>query len=378
MSHFSKKNSYISLTQQTYKMKIIVLIGKITLITILLGIFHAAYNRQQLSSEAIYIGLVHGFILGFLLGSFIAFKKHYLNYTFRRVPFLFVILINSTVYLFIILFGRAMGMMITHGREFRILQFDDPNFLGTILFVFTGIFIFNLVDQISLLTGQKQLLNFVVGKYSHAQMENRMIMFIDMADSTAITEKIGDTKYLSLLDEFFSLMTMPLEQTKGEIYKYIGDEAIITWSKNQQDAHIPVRFFYKFKKAIHNHEIHLMEKYGIVPKFRAGLHYGSMLIGELGSVKKEIALIGDSLNTTSRILDVGKRLNHELVLSEILGKQFTPENLYVNVSPLGEQVLKGKEEKLFLYSVVSKKSINPKKRINKIGGIASNIKTLFF
>ena len=359
-------------------MKILALIGKITLITILLGIFHAAYNRQQFSSEAIYIGLVHGFILGFLLGCFIALKKHYLNYTFRRVPFLFVILINSAVYLFIILFGRALGMMITHGREFRILQFDDPNFMGTILFIFTGIFIFNLIDQISLLVGQKQLLNFVVGKYSPAQVENRMIMFIDMADSTAITEKIGDKKYLSLLDEFFSLMTLPLEQTQGEIYKYIGDEAIITWSKDQQDASIPVRFFYKFKTTIKHHESHLMEKYGVVPKFRAGLHFGSMLIGELGSVKKEIALIGDSLNTTSRILDVGKRLDKELVLSEILGKQFTAENPYVLVSPLGEQVLKGKEEKLLLYSIASKKLNSPQNRLNKVGGITSKIRTLLF
>lgn len=332
-------------------MKASTLIGRITIITILLGVFHVVYLRQQFTTEGIYTGFVHGLILGLLLGGFIALKKYYLNYTFRRVPFLFVILISSSIYLFIILFGRALGLMITHGRAFRIFQFDDPNFLSTILFIFTGIFIFNLIDQVSLLIGQKQLINFVVGKYSKAQMENRMIIFIDMADSTAIAEKIGDTKYLSLLDEFFSLLTIPLEQTKGEIYKYIGDEAIITWNKDQQDAHIPVRFFFKFKKVIKNHESQFLDKYGVVPKFRAGLHYGSMMIGELGSVKKEIALIGDSLNTTSRILDVGKKLDKEFVLSELLGKQLSMENSYFKVSEIGEQVLKGKEEKLLLYSI---------------------------
>lgn len=359
-------------------MRRLALIGKITFITILLGIFHASFLRQQLSTEAIYVGVVHGAILGSLLGCFITLNKYYLNYTFRRIPFLLLILINSSVYLFIILFGRALGTMITHGRTFRVLQFDDPNFIGTILFTFTGIFIFNLVDQISLLTGQKQLLNFVIGKYSHAQVENRIIMFIDMTGSTSITEKIGDTKYLSLLDEFFSSMTMPLEETKGEIYKYIGDEAIITWSKDQQDAHIPVRFFYKFKRNIENNEKHFLETYGVVPKFRAGLHYGSMMIGELGSVKKEIALIGDSLNTTSRILDVGKKLNQELVLSEILGKQFTSENPYVNVSQLGEQVLKGKEEKLLLYSITSKGNKSSRSATKKSGNFTNKMMSFIF
>jgi len=73
-----------------------------------------------------------------------------------------------------------------------------------------------------------------------------------MTNSTKIAEQIGDAKFLSLLDDFFSLMTIPLKESKGEIYKYIGDEAIITWTKNQVDADIPVRFFYRFKKEIQN------------------------------------------------------------------------------------------------------------------------------
>ena len=281
------------------------------------------------------------------------FKKHYLNYAFRRLPFLLVIFINSCFYLLVTLFSRALAMMVTYGKAFKLVDFEDPRFMGAILFIFTFMLVYNLLDEISLLTGQKQLVNFALGKYSNPQMESRMIMFIDMTDSTKIAEQIGDKLYLSLLDEFFSLMTIPLSESKGEIYKYIGDEAIITWDQQNKDAYIPVKFFYKFKKAIQRHEKHFKDRYGTVPKFKAGLHYGTMMIGELGSAKKEIALIGDSINTTSRILGIGKKLNHELVLSEILGKQFSNTKKAIVLENLGEQAIRGKEEKLVLYSIES-------------------------
>ena len=41
--------------------------------------------------------------------------------------------------------------------------------------------------------------------------------------------------------------------------------------------------------------------FGCRADFRAGLHCGSVVIGELGYLKKEIALIGDSMNTAARI-----------------------------------------------------------------------------
>ena len=40
--------------------------------------------------------------------------------------------------------------------------------------------------------------------------------------------------------------------------------------------------------------------YGLVPEFRAGLHYGLATVGEIGKIKKEITYFRDVMNTTSR------------------------------------------------------------------------------
>ena len=324
-----------------------------TLLAIPIAIIFGCIQRGDISFLSISIAAIHGLIIGFAISCYLVFKKRYLNYRFRRAPFLLVMLFNSLNYLLIILFSRALAVMLTNGTSFQLYNFKDPNFVGAITFIFVVVLLYNLLDQLSYLTGQKQLFNFAIGKYSHAQIESRMIMFLDMSDSTKITEQIGDSKYLSLLDDFFSLMTNSMLNSKGEIYKYIGDEAIVTWDKKQQNGLVPVAFFYSFKKMLRENEEYFMDKYGLCPKFRAGLHYGSLMIGELGSLKKEIALIGDSVNTTSRILDIAKNLNEELTLSELIANQMINHPLY-QVVDVGEHLLKGKEESMRLFSVREK------------------------
>ena len=44
-----------------------------------------------------------------------------------------------------------------------------------------------------------------------------------------------------------------------------------------------------------------MKSYGYLPVFKVGLHYGSVMVGELGKIKRDIAFSGDVLNTTARI-----------------------------------------------------------------------------
>ena len=335
-------------------MKFSKIVLRITLIAIVAAIFFLAIQRRGFTGEGLCIGMIHGTVIGVLLGLVIAFRKTVFHEYLIRIPFLLIVFLVSTINIGVIMAGRAISLMITHSNSFELIPKNDPNFMGAILFAFGAILLYNLLDQISYLTGKRQLLNFAIGRYKKPKIESRMIMFVDMKDSTAITEKIGDQKYLSLLGDFFSVMTEPLANSRGEIYKYIGDEAIITWPKGLQDAQIPVRFFQEYKLAIASQSSNFVSKYNVIPSFRAGLHYGSMMIGELGSIKKEIALIGDSLNTTARILQVGKKLEKELVLSELLGKQFKQDNINIEVEAFGMQQIKGKEEELNLFSLTMK------------------------
>ena len=93
-----------------------------------------------------------------------------------------------------------------------------------------------------------------------------------------------------------------------------------------------------------------MNKYNLVPEFKAGIHVGEVITGEVGVVKKEIVFSGDVLNTTSRIQAECNNLNSRLLISKNLLNYFTTDNNY-KFTDLGSVKLRGKDESIGLYSV---------------------------
>ena len=55
--------------------------------------------------------------------------------------------------------------------------------------------------------------------------------------------------------------------------------------------------------------------YGIKPKFRAALHMGTVVAGEMGLVKQAIVYLGDTMNTTARIEAACKELDADILIS---------------------------------------------------------------
>jgi hypothetical protein len=58
------------------------------------------------------------------------------------------------------------------------------------------------------------LLNFLLGRYNRALREERVFMFLDLADSTPLAEKMGDLAVQSLIGRFFSTLLIPLPSVK--------------------------------------------------------------------------------------------------------------------------------------------------------------------
>ena len=60
--------------------------------------------------------------------------------------------------------------------------------------------------------------------------------------------------------------------------------------------------FFQAKKNIEDKRDHYLASYGNVPKFKGGAHVGSVVVTEVGKLKKELVYHGDVVNTTSRII----------------------------------------------------------------------------
>ena len=92
-----------------------------------------------------------------------------------------------------------------------------------------------------------------------------------------------------------------------------------------------------------------LEKYEMVPTFKAGMHYGKVSTGTIGTIKKEIIYTGDVLNTTSRIEGLCNQHNVNLLLSKDLMHKLPNENQFEFVE-IGEISLRGKASYVTLYT----------------------------
>ncbi len=71
-----------------------------------------------------------------------------------------------------------------------------------------------------------------------------------------------------------------------------------------------------------------------MPVFRASIHYGEIVAGEIGDVRREIAYVGDTLNSAARLLDAAKELSHDVLASEdLLDQAALPDGIKAEKLP---------------------------------------------
>jgi adenylate cyclase len=176
-------------------------------------------------------------------------------------------------------------------------------------------------------------------------------MFLDLKSSTTIAEKLGDMKYHNFLNDFFFDISSAIQESKGSIYQYVGDEVVVTWTKERglKDANC-INCFFRVAVAIHLNAERYERKYGVVPTFKAGYHFGSVISGEIGDMKREIVFHGDTVNTAARIRTECTAFKKDLLLSADLLHRLPKED-YLSPESIGRIRLRGKEEEIELFTI---------------------------
>lgn len=229
----------------------------------------------------------------------------------------------------------------------------DPLTLKDTLMWTTITAITQFVFQMAFKFGHGSLWKIITGKYRLPKGEKRIFMFVDLNSSTSIAERLGEVRYHHLLKDFFAHITNPIIDNDGEIYQYVGDEVVVAWNyaKGITDNHC-VRCFYAMKKEIEKRSRYYEQTYGWIPTFKAGIHSGNVVTGEIGIIKRDITFSGDVLNTASRMLGKCKEFNVEMVASSEL-LHGLPALDHNNIRELGSIQLRGKERTVELSTLLT-------------------------
>lgn len=180
------------------------------------------------------------------------------------------------------------------------------------------------------------------------------VMFCDIRNFTAMSEKMRPEEVVSFLNLYFTRMERCITKNHGVINKYIGDAVMALFGapvKSDGHAEDAFRAALDMKDALSelNKEFESQGKAAV--GFGIGLHSGDVLAGNIGAENRlEYTVIGDTVNTASRIESLCKTYSTDLLLSEATADRIRSEQLKQHLHFVDEAEIRGKTDTVRLFS----------------------------
>ena len=267
-----------------------------------------------------------------------------------RLPFVVVVALKTVAYagvvsVFVIALPRLLGQapLARHAETVTI----GVSLATTLIFVITL--------QVAGLLGRRTFRNLMFGRYRNPRAERRFFLFVDVIGSTAIAERLGALQAHRFLAAVFSATADPIAACRGEIYQYIGDEIVVTWTeqegrgKNPSEA-LPLRCFFLMEESLRGLSDMFRAQFAAEPGLRAALHLGEVIAGEVGEVRRAIVYHGDVMNTASRLEQATRDLGCRFIASAdaVAALDSTGD---IQLKDLGALKLRGRKEPIRAWAV---------------------------
>ncbi len=187
-----------------------------------------------------------------------------------------------------------------------------------------------------------------------AQEKQIGLLFCDICDFTAIAEGHLAYDLVHSLNRFFKQLGDPILANHGVINKYMGDGMLALFglaeTTHEECARQAVRASLRMLTAAQNLNGYLQDHFGFSFEPRIGLHYGSVVAGRLGHPDNiDFTVIGDAVNTASRIEVFNKKHGTRLLASEDLVAPILPS---LEIGRTFEAQLRGRSGGVRLYEIL--------------------------
>jgi class 3 adenylate cyclase len=173
------------------------------------------------------------------------------------------------------------------------------------------------------------------------------ILFSDIRSFTALSERLPPQQLTQMLQEYFEAMGEAVAATDGVLDKYIGDAIMAFWGApidqpDQADRAVATAIEMTARLDL------LKKKWSAegLPEIEIGIGValGVATVGNFGSSNRfDYTVIGDVVNTASRLEALNKNYGSRIIISSAVRSQLTRP---IAVRDLGEVEIRGKAEKV--------------------------------
>lgn len=203
----------------------------------------------------------------------------------------------------------------------------------------------NMIKRyVSYATVERVMAQVLSGKDSKSRKSDLTILYLDLVQFTALSEKYPPEEVAQRLNEVFGICEAVIKEFYGDIDKFIGDALMAEFV----DANDAVKAAEKILVSLVSLNRRYVKEGREVINVRIALNSGNVVQAEIGTpARKELTVIGDVVNTTVRI-----------------EKLATPNTVFITESTLSRLqdskgflfdrriLVKGKTEPVSIYSLV--------------------------
>lgn len=331
------------------------------MITLGMGLSGVLYGVLMYPEDSALIGAVYAIFMGVPLIAFerrVLFRPLYRR--IERLPTLAYIACALIIYEIMMSIGFALA-----GWLMRFFGLMEPSPLREIIVMPFEVFLYALavcaliifILRVRDLLGRDVFTSMLISRYRHPVREERVFLFIDLADSTSFAEKHGDLRAQQLLKTLFATFAEPVRRYNGTIDDYIGDAAIITWplARGVKDARC-IRCIFDILAEIEVDAEMWRKRFGQVPRLRAALHGGFIITAEIGVDHHKIAYFGDTVNTTARLESLCRTLNRPVLISTELAERIALPDKF-STEDLGMHAVRGRGQSIGVMALRSQAQI---------------------
>ena len=187
-----------------------------------------------------------------------------------------------------------------------------------------------------------------------AKRQKVSILFTDIRNFTKLSECLDAETLVEWLSDFRSRMTKIIFDHSGTVDKFIGDAILATFGTPhpselpETDARNAVKCGLDMQNALLILNSDWKDR-GIEIEIGIGIHTGEVLAGNIGNAEHaEYTVIGDAVNTASRIESLCKKMERNFIISEEVYNELDGTQ---NIEKLPRVLVKGKSEPLSVYAV---------------------------
>lgn len=182
---------------------------------------------------------------------------------------------------------------------------------------------------------------------------NVTVLFADIRGFTSISEKLSAEEVTKILNEYFTAIVPIIENNNGILNKFMGDAVLAVFGepiKNEHHALDAIKCADAMLKKVKTLQEKWLEEGKPKIEIGVGISTGEAFVGNIGSEERlEYTVIGDTVNTASRIENYNKVYRTKFLISQ---ETFEQVQKHVDVIKIREVSIRGKAKKINIYEVL--------------------------